>query len=108
MLLLARKSVSQILNRLSESFQATREPLLIEPATLYRMLTLWSGVYQRLHSFPVAQGTLKPGLRDSRARALELWRQMHHLAGRSPPQDLVLLFHDQYFPHLLFDLRWHT
>lgn len=105
LLLVARHSVSQVVEAFAQLFQQQPEPLLIEPLTVYRMLRLFAGVYQRLSSFPLAQTTGNQPSADQRACALILLEWLAEAARRAPPRSLVWAFHQRYFPHLLFDLR---
>lgn len=100
--LVADQSMDTVLDRLAERFAGSSRPWFPDPLVVYRLVHLFSQVYARLRSFPVAEMGLEPGLSGLRAPACCVVRGLTGPAGASP---VVLAFHRRYFPNLLFDLR---
>lgn len=97
----AQRSVEQLLDALAAASQAAPEPLAPDAVVIYRILTLFSGVYWRWQTFPVPGVTLKARGEDGRSRADAVAEAL----SRASPPTVVVSFHRRYFPNLLFDLR---
>lgn len=95
------RTVSRVLD---EAAGRSREPLVLEEVTLYRLLLLFAALYGRMLSFPVPGVDLPRGLGTVREQA---GAAAAALAPRSrgSPEDLVMAFQRAYPPHLLTDLR---
>ncbi|MDA2931347.1 hypothetical protein MYX84_15615 [Acidobacteria bacterium AH-259-O06] len=102
LLLSGRQSVAQVLEALMALSPEGEEAFAVEEERVYRILDLFSGVYVRLQSFPVAQAPLPAALQQRRAQARAVFES---LRARASPESVVAAFHERHFPHLLFDLR---
>ena len=101
----ARRTLSQVLDKVAASELGNHDALLVEELAVRRILLLFSGVYARLQSFPLADLSFKEGLQTIRSQAFEVAQTVSLAESRGPPSCLVLDFHRHYFPYLLFDLR---
>ena len=99
-----KRTLRRALDEVAAAGSRSEEALLLEELTLYRILLLFSAVYGRLLSFPVAGVELGPEVRGVRPQARQAAALMAAQPRGSPPE-LVLSFHRRWFPHLLFDLR---
>ena len=102
--LLRQRSVQQVLDALA-TLSADRGVLLPDEVLVYRILHLFSRVYERLQSFPVPETPLAAGLQDPRSQAQAVFQALTEGQARGSPLAVVGAFHQRYFPHLLFDLR---
>lgn len=94
-------SVPAALDALAALGRAPVDALTVEPVVVYRALHLFAGAYRRLQAFPVAGVELGPAAGLRRQGAV-VAAALVAAGPRGPP--LVLGFHRQYFPRLLFDL----
>ena len=94
-------TVPAALDALAALGEAAVDALTVEPVAVYRALHLFAGAYGRLRAFPVAGLELEPAV-GLRRRGAVVAAALVAAEPRGPP--LVLRFHRQYFPRLLFDL----
>ena len=99
-----KRGLRQALDEVAAAGSRGEEALLLEELTLYRILLLFSAVYARLLSFPVAAVEL-PGAVQGVRRQAQQTAALLAAQPRGSPTELVIGFHRRYFPHLLFDLR---
>ncbi len=103
--LLRQRSVRQVLDALATLSADSRGVLLPDEVLVYRILHLFSRVYERLQSFPVPETPLAAGLQDPRSQAQAVFQALAEGQARGSPLAGVGAFHQRYFPHLLFDVR---
>ena len=103
--LLRQRSVQQVLDALATLSADSRGVLLPDEVLVYRILHLFSRVYERLQSFPVPETPLAAGLQDPRSQAQAVFQALTEGQARGSPLAVVGAFQQRYFPHLLFDLR---
>ena len=103
--LLRQRSVQQVLDALATLPADSRGVLLPDEVLVYRILHLFSRVYERLQSFPVPETPLAAGLQDPRSQAQAVFQALTEGQARGSPLAVVGAFQQRYFPHLLFDLR---
>lgn len=101
-----RRSIPQVLDDLAERERGTRGVLLVEEATVFRLLSLFARAYLGLDREATQVIEVRPDPGGTRGRALAL---AEALLGRcrstvSSPAP-VLRFHQRFFPRLLFDVH---
>ena len=99
-----KRTMRQALDEVATAGSQGEEAVLLEELTLHRMLLLFTAVYGRLLSFPVAEVELPGAVQGVRRQAQQVAALLAAQPRGSPPR-VVLRFHRRYFPHLLFDLR---
>ena len=84
---------------------ALHREVVIDEVAVHRVIRLFSGCYIRLVSFPVSGFPVKAGQVSVREQAVEAVRILTTVGGRDPLVNLVLAFHQTWFPNLLLDLQ---
>jgi len=77
---------------------------VVDEVAIHRVVHMLAGCYARLLSFPVFGYSVTPGLALVRDQATEAVRVLTGMSQRDPPAELVLTFHQTWFPNLLLDL----
>jgi hypothetical protein len=100
LVLLAGRSIGAVQCELA----ALREEVVVDEVAIHRVVRSLSGCYARLLSFPVSGCSVMPGMASVRDQAAEAVRVLTGVGQRDPPAELVLAFHQTWFPNLLLDL----
>jgi len=100
LVLLAGRSIGTVQSELA----ALREEVVVDEVAIHRVVRTLAGCYARLLSFPVCGYLVMPGLVSVRDQATEAVRVLTGVGGRGPPTELVVAFHQAWFPNLLLDL----
>jgi hypothetical protein len=100
LVLLAGRSIGAVQSELA----ALREEVVVDEVAIHRVVRLLAGCYARVLSFPVPGCSVAPGLVSVRDQAGEAVRVLTGVGRRDPPCQLVLAFHQTWFPNLLLDL----
>jgi len=78
--------------------------VVVDEVAVHRVIRVFSGCYSRLLAFPVSGCPVNPGQVSVREQAVEAVRVLSAVGERDPPVNLVLAFHQTWFPNLLLDL----
>ena len=100
LVLLAGRSIGTVQSELA----ALREEVVVDEVAIHRVVRTLAGCHARLLSFPVCGYLVMPGLVSVRDQATEAVRVLTGVCGRGPPTELVVAFHQAWFPNLLLDL----
>lgn len=100
LVLLAGRSIGAVQSELA----ALRGEVIVDEVAIHRVVRLLAGCYSRLMSFPVSGYSVMPGMVSVRDQAAEAVRALTGFGQRDPPSELVLAFHQTWFPNLLLDL----
>ena len=100
LVLLAGRSIGGVQSELA----ALRREVIVDEVAIHRVVRVLAGCYARLLSFPVFGHSVTAGLVSVRDQAAEAVRVLTGMGQRDPPAELVLSFHQTWFPNLLLDL----
>jgi hypothetical protein len=100
LVLLTGRSIGRVQSELA----ALRDEVVVDEVAVHRVVRLLAGCYGRLLSFPVSGCSVTPDLVSVRDQAAEAVRVLTGVGQRDPPSELVLAFHQTWFPNLLLDL----
>jgi len=100
LVLVAGRSIGGVQSELA----ALSSEVIVDEVAIHRVVRLLAGCYGRLLSFPVRGYWVTPGLVSVRDQATEAMKVLTGVGRRDPPSELVLAFHQTWFPNLLLDL----
>lgn len=99
LVLVAGRSIGAVQSELA----ALREEVVVDEVAIHRVVRMLAGCYARLLSFPVSGCSVTPDMVSVRDQAAEAVRVLTGVGQRDPPAELVLAFHQTWFPNLLLD-----
>lgn len=100
LVLLAGRSIDAVQSELA----ALSSEVIVDEVAIHRVVRMLAGCYARLLSFPVSGCSVMSGVVSVRDQATEAVRVLTGAGQRDPPAELVLAFHQTWFPNLLLDL----